>query len=81
MWDLSGTNSKELSKVLGTTGGPPGSRSQRLRIERGMLTVGFVRWGRNHRESENFCPMVSDSYGGVGMETGWNVGFLSEWHN
>jgi len=39
MWDLSGTNSRELFKVLGTTGGPPGSRSQRLRIKRPMRTI------------------------------------------
>jgi hypothetical protein len=36
MWDLSRTNSRELPKVLGITGGPPGSRSRHLRIKRGM---------------------------------------------
>jgi hypothetical protein len=52
MWDLRSTNSRELSKVLSTTGGPtggpPGSRSRNLGIKRGMHMVGFVRWGRNH---------------------------------
>ena len=46
MWDLRGTNSYGNSKVLGATGGPPGSRSQRLRIKRGMHMVGLVRWCR-----------------------------------
>jgi hypothetical protein len=34
MWDLRSTNSRELFKVLGTTGGPPGSRSRHLGIKR-----------------------------------------------
>ena len=39
MWDLRSTNSRELFKVLGTTGGPPGSRSRHLGIKRPMLTI------------------------------------------
>jgi hypothetical protein len=39
MWDLRNTNSRELFKVLGTTGGPPGSRSRHLGIKRPMLTI------------------------------------------
>ena len=33
--------------------------------------VGFIR------ESKKICPAVSDSSGGVGMVTGWNVGFFN----
>jgi hypothetical protein len=75
MWDLRSTNSRELSKVLSTTGGPtggpPGSRSRNLGIKRGMHMVGFVRWGRNHpRIKENLS-------GGVGLLCGMKCGFLS----
>jgi hypothetical protein len=68
MWDLSGTNSSELSKLVGTTGGPPGSRSRHLGIKRGMRMVGFVRWCRNHpRIKENLS-------GGVGLVCGMKCG-------
>jgi hypothetical protein len=52
MRDLSGTNSRELSKVPGTAGGPPGSRSQRLRTKRNCQTVVVCR-------SRSVCRLFS----------------------
>ena len=70
MWDLSGTNSWELSKLLGTTGGPPESRSRHLGIKRGMHMVGFVRWGRNHPSIKEILS------GGVGLVRGMECGIF-----
>jgi hypothetical protein len=49
MWDVGRTNSRELLKVIGTTGGPPGSRSRHLRIKRNFQSVAWCRSGRSCR--------------------------------
>jgi hypothetical protein len=72
MWDLSRTNSRELPKVLGITGGPPGSRSRHLRIKRGMRMVGLVRWCRIH-------PKIKENLsGGVGFVRWCRIGLWDE---
>jgi hypothetical protein len=68
VWDVSEKESCEIMKVLRSAGGPPGSRSQRVRIKRVMHLVGLVLWARNHPD---FKENLSGSAGLVcGMKCG-----------
>src|ERR1019366_7567 len=70
MWDVSGTYSCELSKSVGTIGGPPRLDPGTLGLKEGCIWSNWSGEVGIIRESKKTCPVVSDWSGGVGSVCG-----------